>query len=367
MSKLFRLSVGVFAASACWLLSAAPGGADEPAKTFPKGSEKAVKAVQEALPKVVIDAVEQPKGFGADPKGESPLFWAVRCHVGEDKQELSVTPDGVIVRLPQVVEVKALPDKVKDALTKAAGDAKVQKVEKQETRASLRYAALDKPEVVYSAEVAKGDKKMRVRVGADGTVLANTPIKEEKKEEPKPKEDAKPAGEKEAKDAPRADDKKKPKYPEEAAKAVKAVEKEFPDAEVTGVEIVGYSDGTGAMEVLNYEVEYTLKGVEHELNVTPEGVIIYLAVPVEVKDLPKAVADALAKEVPDGTVKSASKVETRAGLKFVALDKPKVLYVATLDDKGKTVVKLREDGSVVKDVNPFEKKDDAKDKPPAKP
>src|SRR5262249_18544338 len=183
----------------------------------------------------------------------------------------------------------------------------------------------------------------------------------------KPKEDAQPSQQKAAKDAPKTDDKKKPTYPEEAARAVKAVEKEFPDAEITGVEIVGYSDGTGTMEVLNYEVEYTLKGVEHELNVTPDGVIIYLAVPVEVKDLPRAIADALAKEVPDGTVKSASRVETRAGLKFVALDKPKVLYVATLDEKDKSLVKLREDGSGVKDVNPSDKKDDTKDKPPAKP
>jgi hypothetical protein len=354
MSKWHRLAAGV---AACCLIAAGPGRAADEPKPFPKGSEKAVKAVQDALPKAVIDAVEQPKGFGADPKGEAPLFWSVQFHVGEDKRELSVTPDGVIVRFPQAVEVKDLPEKVKDALNKAAGDAKVRKVERQETRAAIRYAALEKPEVVYFADIVKGDKTTRVQAAADGTILSSTAVKEEKKPA---KEEDKPAPAKEAKDAAKADDKKKPDLPEEAAKAVKAVKDAIPDAEITGVETVGYSDGTGPLEVLNWEVEYTLKGAEHELNVTPEGVIIQLPLTIKAKDLPKAVADALAKEVPDGTVQNVTKVETRAGLKFVALAKPKVLYVAALDDKAKTFVKLLEDGTVVKDVNPFGGKDEEK-------
>jgi len=355
MGKMSRGWAGVLTAAAwCGLWAGAGRAADDP-KPFPKGSDKAVKAVQQELPKAVVDAVEQPKGFGADPKGEAPLFWTVRFHVGDDKRELAVTPDGVVIRFPQAVEVKDLPDKVKDGLTKAAGDAKVVKVERQEIRAAIRYAALDKPEAVYHADVVKGDKTTRVQVAADGTVLS--------KEEKKPAKEAdKPCQAGGANDDAKADDKKKPDIPEAAAKAVKAVKDEFPDAEITGVETVGYSDGTGPLEVLNWEVEYTLKGTEHELNVTPEGVIIQLARAVEAKDLPKAVADALAKEVPDGKVQDVAKVETRAGLKFVALPKAKVLFAATLDDKAKTVVRLREDGTVVKDENPFGKKDEGKDK-----
>jgi hypothetical protein len=358
MGKASRGWAGVLAAAACCGLWADFGRAADDPKPFPKGSEKAVKAVQQALPKATVDAVEQPKGFGADPKGEAPLFWTVRFHVNDDKQELAVTPDGVIIRFPQAVEVKDLPDKVKDGLTKAAGDAKVLKVERQETRAAIRYAALDKPEAVYHADVVKGDKTTRVQVAADGTVLSSAA-----KEEKKPAKEAdKPCQGGAANDDAKADDKKKPDIPEAAAKAVKAVKDEFPDAEITGVETVGYSDGTGPLEVLNWEVEYTLKGAEHELNVTPDGVIIQLALPVQAKDLPKAVADALAKEVPDGKVQNVTKVETRAGLKFVALPKAKVLFAATLDDKVKTVVRLRDDGTVVKDENPFGKKDEGKDK-----
>jgi hypothetical protein len=325
-------------------------------KPFPEGSEKAVKAVQEALPNGMIDAVEQPKGFGADPEGKAPLFWNVRLHVGDDKKDLTVTPDGVIVVLPTTVEIKDLPEAVKDGLAKAAPDAKVLAVEKQEIRAAIRYAALDKPEATFTADVVKDDKKVRVRVAADGKILKKEPLDEEKKpakgegEAAAAKEDEKPA---------KADDKKKPKFPEEAAKAVKAVQDAFPDAEITGVENVGYLDGTGTMDILNYEVEFELKTVEHELNVTPEGVIIHLTLPVETKDLPKAVTEALAKEVPDGKVQNASKEETRAGLKFVALEKPRVIYVATVESKGvKSSIKLRPDGTAIKEVDPFGKKKD---------
>jgi hypothetical protein len=44
--------------------------------------------------------------------------WIVRYHAGEKKQELSVTPEGVIIRLPVPVEVKDLPRPVADAIAK---------------------------------------------------------------------------------------------------------------------------------------------------------------------------------------------------------------------------------------------------------
>jgi len=350
---------GAIALLMAWCAAMASARADEKAKEFPKGSDKAVKAVKEALPKAEIDAVEQPKGFGADPKGESPLFWTIRIHTGDEKHELSVTPEGTIIRLPIVMDEKDLPKAVREGLAKAASDAKVQKVEKQETRATLRYAALEKPEVVYSVMVAKDEKKFHLQVAGDGTILKNTPVKEEKKPA---KGEAKPAAGEDKKPA-KAEDKKKPDIPEAARKAVKAVQELLPDADITGVENVGYQDGTGALEILNYEVEYTLKGVEHELNVTPEGVIIHVVLPMAAKDLPKKVADAVAQEVADGKVQKVSKEETRAGLRFVPLEKAKVLYVATVESKGaKTTVKMLPDGTVVKDINPFEKKSEEKPK-----
>jgi hypothetical protein len=355
-----RLCTTACAVAALWCGGpASPGAVAGETKTFPQGSEKAVRAVRDALPRVVIDAVEQPKGFGADPKGNAPLYWSVRFHLARDKRVLSVTPDGVIVRFPQAVGKNDLPRKVKQGLAKAAAGARVTKVEKQEIRAAIRYVALGKPEVVYLADVVKEGKKVRIRAAADGAILRTTPVKDRPaKTKAKPARGAKK----------KAKGKKKPNIPKAAAKAVRAVRDAFPAAEITGVEIVGYQDGTGTLDVLNYEVEYILKGVEHELNVTPEGVIIHLALPMKAKDLPRAVAAALAKKVPGGQVQRVFREEVRAGLKFVALKKPKVLYVATLEGKGApATVKLRPDGTVVKDVNPFrKKKNEAKRKKGAK-
>jgi hypothetical protein len=356
MSVACRLSYGIL----ILLFVSTLAAVEEKRPAFPEGSEKAVKAVKDALPKAVIDAVSRPKGFGdAGPK-EAPLFWSVQIHLGDEKQDLSVTPEGTIVRLPTTVEMDDLPKAIKDAIAKAAPDAKLKKAEKQETRATLRYRALEKPRMTYVVDVAAGEKNTRVFVGADGTVLQKAPLLEKKNpgkgELPTVGPDT----------AGTCDDKKKPEIPEAAAKAVKAVQDEFPDAEITGVENVGYQDGTGSMEVLNYEVEFRLKDMERELNVTPDGVIIHLDSPVAVKDLPKAVADAVAKEIPDGKIEGAFKQEVRAGLKFTPLEKAKVLYVVMLEqDKKPSVLKLLPDGTVVKEINPFgKKKEEGKDKTP---
>src|SRR5262249_21751607 len=87
--------------------SAAQSGKGKP-KAFPKGSEKAVAGVRAALPKAVTDEVAEPKGFGGSGGKGKPLFWSVRLHAGGKKLDLSVTPEGVIIRLPTPVEVKDL-------------------------------------------------------------------------------------------------------------------------------------------------------------------------------------------------------------------------------------------------------------------
>jgi len=84
MTQMSWRRFGAIAVLLAWCAAMASARADEKAKEFPKGSDKAVKAVKEALPKAEIDAVEQPKGFGADPKGESPLFWTIRIHAGDE-------------------------------------------------------------------------------------------------------------------------------------------------------------------------------------------------------------------------------------------------------------------------------------------
>ena len=87
-----------------------------------------------------------------------------------------------------------------------------------------------------------------------------------------------------------------------------------------------FDDGTGDIEILTYEVEFVTKGIEREMVASPEGVIPHLWAPVEAKDLPKAVTDALDKAAPGAKIEKARAFEIRASLRFGALEKAKVLH-----------------------------------------
>ena len=82
---------------------------------------------------------------------------------------------------------------------------------------------------------------------------------------------------------------------------------------------------------------------------TPEGVIPHLWAPVETKDLPKEVKDALDKTVPGAKVEKARRFEIRAGLRFGALEKPKYYYTVKVekDDKAQTL-KVKPNGDAIK-------------------
>ncbi len=76
------LVVGAFVAG-----SYAHAGKGKP-DDLPKSAEKAVAAVRAAFPKAEINEAVEPKGFGGSGGKGTPLFWTVRFHTGEKKQEL---------------------------------------------------------------------------------------------------------------------------------------------------------------------------------------------------------------------------------------------------------------------------------------
>lgn len=320
-----------------FVISTAAHSEEAQPKTFPKGSEKAVAAVRDALPKAEIDDVTEPKGFGGSGGKGTPLFWTVRFHIGEKKQELSVTPEGIIIRLPVPVEVKDLPQPVADAIAKAAPDKKVERAEKHEMRATMKYVALDTPQVQqYAIDASQNGKVTRFVVSPDGKSAKPTDIKAEKKADKAAKELDIPA---------------------KAAKAVAAIKALYPDAVVIQITHEVFDDGTGDIEILTYEVEFVTQGVEREMVASPEGVIPHLWAPVEAKDLPKAVTDALDKAVPGANVESARAFEFRASLAFGALDKPKVYYTAQVETDGKArTLKIKPGGDLIKDFEFPQKK-----------
>ncbi len=322
-------------------VSTGHSGGDK-ANDFPKGSEKAVAGVREAFPKAEIDAVAEPKGFGSSGGKGTPLLWSVSFHVGDKKQELSVTPEGTIIRLPITLEIKDLPEPVAKAAAAAAPGAKIKSAVKNEMRATLKYVALEKPNVQqYGIEVVKDKKRSLVTMNASG---GNVQVKELKDEPIKDK------GEKPG------DDPKEIDIPEKAAKAVKAIKAIHPGAIVREITTEVFDDGSGTVEILTYEIEFLLKGKKHEMVASPEGIVPHLWAKVKADTLPKAVKDALDKAVPGAEIKQAQAFEFRAGLRFAALEKPRSYYTVTVEQDGKEQkLNFKPDGSAIKKVG-FPKK-----------
>jgi hypothetical protein len=301
---------------------------DKP-KSFPKGSEKAVAAVRTAFPKAEIDGAVEPKGFGGTGGKGTPLFWTVHFHVQAKKRQLSVTPEGVIIRLPTPVEVNDLPKVVADAVAGAAAGATIKSAEKHEVRATMKYVRLAKPQVrQYAVDLSNDGKTTRFVVSPDGKSVKATGIRAEKK-------------------AGKPD--KEIDIPAKAGKAVAAIKALYPDALVKQITHEVFDDGTGQIEILTYEVEFVTNGIEREMVASPEGVIPHLWANVEAKDLPKAVADALDKAAPGSKIEKARAFELRASLRFGALAKAKVYYTVQVEKDGKArTLKVKPNGDVIK-------------------
>jgi len=312
------------------LFVASAKGDNDELKDFPIGSEKAVAAVRAAVPKAEIDEAAEPKGFGSSGGKGTPLFWIVRLHTGAKKQELSVTPEGVILRLPTTVEVKDLAKTVTDAIAKAAPGETIKSAERNEVRATMKYVALAKPQVrQYAVDTSKDGKMTRFVVSPDGKTAKPTDIRAEKKAE-KPEKEL--------------------EIPAKAAKAVAAIKSLYPDAVVKKITHEVFDDGTGDIEILTYEVEFVANGTEHEMVASPEGVIPHLWTKVEAKELPKAVTDALDKAAPESKIEKARVFEYRASLRFAALEKAKVYFTVQVEKDGKArTLKVKPDGGVIKD------------------
>jgi hypothetical protein len=332
---------GLILAWACFLggvrVVLTPARADgNRSKEFPKGAEKAVAAVRAAFPKAEIDQAVEPRGFGGSGGKGRPLFWTVRFHTGKDRQELSVTPEGVIIRLPIPVKVNDLPKAVAAAVARAAPGETVKSAQKNEMRATLKYVALDKPQVrQYAIDVSKDSKTTRLIVSPDGKSARKTAIKAEKKS-------GKPA--------------KELDIPAKAAKAVAAIKAVYRDAVVKQITHEVFDDGSGDIEILTYEVEFVTGGIEREMVASPEGVIPHLWVAVEAKKLPKAVTEAVNKATPGSKIEKARAFEIRASLRFGALKKAKVYYTVQVEKDGKArTIKVKPDGAVIKEFK-FPKK-----------
>jgi uncharacterized membrane protein YkoI len=98
-----------------------------------------------------------------------------------------------------------------------------------------------------------------------------------------------------------ADEKKIP-LSEVPEKVMTAVKDKFPGAEITGAE-----KETEEGKVI-YEINLKHKGQKIDAEFTPEGEFLEMEAVIDIKDLPKAVTEAIKAKYPDGEFKRAEKV-----------------------------------------------------------
>ena len=126
----------------------------------------------------------------------------------------------------------------------------------------------------------------------------------------------------------------------ELVTVAQALQKQFPKATLGDVK-AEREDKT-----VLYEVKLADGPTKMEATVAGDGTIVMIETVVADKDLPQAVADAIAKAAPGATVVKVEREETLAAPKLVTLEAPKVIYEAKVEGKGE--VKVAADGTVLK-------------------
>ena len=139
----------------------------------------------------------------------------------------------------------------------------------------------------------------------------------------------------------RADEEKEQKVPlDKVPKAViDAVKAKFEDAELVSAQ-TEKEDGK-----LVYEINLKHKGHKIEVSVTPKGKIVSIEKTIAIKDLPKAVSEAVEAKYPKATIKVAEEVtegeKVSYEIQLVTADKKKIEVV--LDSTGKIVKEEKKD------------------------
>ncbi|MBP7934941.1 MAG: PepSY-like domain-containing protein [Phycisphaerae bacterium] len=170
------------------------------------------------------------------------------------------------------VTLDQVPAAVREALTKAAGNAKIAEIEK-ETENGV---------VTYEATFFVDGKEKEVKVTAEGKVVKEDEGDEDEKEGDEEKEE-------------------KIAMDQVPAKARDALMKLVGDGTVTEV-VKEIEDG-----VVSYEAEWTAKGQSHEAEVTEEGALVSTEETVDMNAVPEAVRKAAAKRFPAGAKLTFSK------------------------------------------------------------
>ena len=106
------------------------------------------------------------------------------------------------------------------------------------------------------------------------------------------------------------------------------VKKIFPNSTITEVE-------TETVNVTIYDIDVVLNGEKKAVKVSANGEILAVEKTIAFKELPKAVAEAIAKEVGNDTIKELEYTEIRAAIAVKPLAKSQIIYEVEYDKAGK--------------------------------
>jgi hypothetical protein len=298
----------------------------------------AADALAKAFPKATVGTVKVEKEYGL-------TMYAVALTEGDAKMEVDVTAEGTIAAVETTIAAADLPKAAADAVAKAAPDAKVAKVTKEEVRAEAKLAKLDAARTEYELKVAKDGKEGEIKFAVDGAVVEELKWKDAKKEAAKG--EAKEGDKSEAKDAAKV---------ALSDKAADAVKKAFPQATVGKVKVEDV-EGTKVFEAI-----LTQDAAEMEVEVAEDGLIVEVETAITAKDLPAAVADAAAKALAGAEIKKVMKQEARAAAKLVQLSEAKTVFEVELTKDGKEgELKLSAVGAVLNALEWKAAEEDEKD------
>jgi uncharacterized membrane protein YkoI len=287
-------------------------------RAFPAAAEQAVMA---AFPNAKIEKAkwEREDGVGA---------FAVDLEQGKQEFEARVSPDGTLIEVETELAAGELPQAVTDALAKSV-KGEIKEAAKQEVRAEPKLVTLPATRTIYTVAVVEGHKRGEIEVAADGSVVTPLKWKSHGAEGEKEADADKEGGEAEQPAMNLA----------ELQKVADALQKQMPQAKLGAV---GIENEEG---LVLYEVELEVGESRVDALVAPDGAIVEVETVVLAKDLPPAVAAAVAHEAPDAKILRVEKQETMAEVRMTPLATPKVFY--EVEVKGEREVRVTPEGVIV--------------------
>ncbi|HEX4412689.1 MAG TPA: PepSY-like domain-containing protein [Lacipirellulaceae bacterium] len=125
------------------------------------------KAFDAKYPKATIESVDAETENGIE-------IYDLEFRDGISEKEADFAKDGTLLESTLVIELKDVPKDAMNAIRKAAGDAKMGRVEKVEVNCNVKdgkITKLSKAELQYAVEIAKDGKHAEVTVDPQGKVV----------------------------------------------------------------------------------------------------------------------------------------------------------------------------------------------------